>query len=295
MGVALFVLVMTNFIMNVAAIAICLPVALVIARYLGVAGEVILFSSLVAAGMPFLLLIGAAPNAIAYGSGQFTSGEFFKAGVPASILLMVVLGVLRLVRVAAHGDAGPGEIDSEEGARGRHGIAPLETTTPGFQMTQAGPLLRRLRRLFSEWHGPQASHRDARIRLLYDRFREILSINDNVLQLIADVEEKASGRVPFAPELVAERIRRTILDAFVMVKNLNQITDGRFRALYDAVGRLDTEIERLLPMRPEQPVGPLVIPIASCADPPPRSRESRWRRSARPAPPSGSTFPMASS
>jgi sodium-dependent dicarboxylate transporter 2/3/5 len=93
MGVALFVLMMTNVIMNVAAIAICLPVALVIAGYLGVAPEVILYSSLAAAGMPFLLLIGAAPNAIAYGSSQFTSGEFFRAGIPASILLMLVLGL----------------------------------------------------------------------------------------------------------------------------------------------------------------------------------------------------------
>ena len=93
MGVALFVLVMTNVIMNVAAIAICLPVALVIAGYLGVAPEVILYASLASAGMPFLLLIGAAPNAIAYGSEQFTSGEFFKAGIPASVLLMVVLAL----------------------------------------------------------------------------------------------------------------------------------------------------------------------------------------------------------
>jgi sodium-dependent dicarboxylate transporter 2/3/5 len=62
MGVALFVLVMTNVIMNVAAIAICLPVALVIAGYLGVAPEVILYASLVSTGMPFLLLIGAAPT-----------------------------------------------------------------------------------------------------------------------------------------------------------------------------------------------------------------------------------------
>ena len=93
MGTAFFVLVMTNLIMNVAAIAISLPVALVIAPYLGVAPEVILFSSLVAAGMPFLLLVGAAPNAIAYESKQFTSGEFFLAGIPASILLMVVTGV----------------------------------------------------------------------------------------------------------------------------------------------------------------------------------------------------------
>jgi len=93
LGIAFFVMIMTNFIMNVAAISIALPVALVIAPYLGVGGEVILFSSLVVAGMPFLLLVGAAPNAIAYSSGQFTTGEFFKYGIPASIILMVVLYV----------------------------------------------------------------------------------------------------------------------------------------------------------------------------------------------------------
>ena len=90
MSIAFFVLIMTNFIMNVAAIAISLPVALVIAPYLGVTGEVIVFASLVTAGMPFLLLVGAAPNAIAYDSKQFTTGEFFLWGIPASIILMIV-------------------------------------------------------------------------------------------------------------------------------------------------------------------------------------------------------------
>jgi len=93
MAIALFVLVMTNVIMNVAAIAISLPVALVLAPYMGVAPTVILFASLVCAGMPFLLLVGAAPNAIAYESRQFTSGEFFKVGIPASILLLAVLAI----------------------------------------------------------------------------------------------------------------------------------------------------------------------------------------------------------
>jgi len=92
MSIAFFVMVMTNVIMNVAAIAISLPVALVIAPYLGVAGEVILFSALVTAGMPFLLLVGAAPNAIAYDSGQFTTAEFFLYGIPASIILMIATG-----------------------------------------------------------------------------------------------------------------------------------------------------------------------------------------------------------
>ncbi len=92
-GIAFFVLIMTNFIMNVAAIAISMPVALVIAPYLGVAPEVIMFASLATAGMPFLLLIGAAPNAMAYESRQFTPGQFFVAGIPASIILMIVLAV----------------------------------------------------------------------------------------------------------------------------------------------------------------------------------------------------------
>jgi len=93
MSIAFFVMIMTNFIMNVAAIAISLPVALVIAPYLGVAGEVILFASLMTAGMPFVLLVGAAPNAIAYNSKQFTPGEFFMHGIPCSIMLMVVVAL----------------------------------------------------------------------------------------------------------------------------------------------------------------------------------------------------------
>jgi sodium-dependent dicarboxylate transporter 2/3/5 len=93
MGVSAFVLAMTNFIMNVAAIAIALPVSLVMARYLGVAPDVIFFSALVVAGMPFVLLIGAAPNAIAYESKQFTPGEFFKHGVVMSLVLLVILGL----------------------------------------------------------------------------------------------------------------------------------------------------------------------------------------------------------
>ena len=59
----------------------------------GVAPEVILFSSLAAAGMPFLFLIGAAPNAIAYESGQFSTREFFTAGIPASIILLLVVTI----------------------------------------------------------------------------------------------------------------------------------------------------------------------------------------------------------
>ena len=93
LGISFFVMIMTNFIMNVAAIAISLPVALVIAPYLGVAPEVVLFSALIVSACPFLLLVGAAPNAIAYDSKQFTTGQFFVAGIPGSVVLMAVVAL----------------------------------------------------------------------------------------------------------------------------------------------------------------------------------------------------------
>ena len=92
-GLTVFVVVMTNLIMNVAAIAISLPVSLAIAPYLGIAPEIVLYVSLAAAGMPFLTLVGAPANAIAYQSKQFTALEFFRAGIPASGMLIAVIAV----------------------------------------------------------------------------------------------------------------------------------------------------------------------------------------------------------
>lgn len=97
MGLGVFVLAITNIIMNVAAIAITLPVALVLAGYLGVAPKLVLYTTLFVAGMPFLFLVGAAPNAIAYQSGQFTVWEFLKAGIPGSLAVIAILFVAVLV------------------------------------------------------------------------------------------------------------------------------------------------------------------------------------------------------
>lgn len=69
---------------------ITLPVTPVVDPYLGVAGWGILFSALVVSGMPFLLLVGAAPNAITYNSKMFTTIEVFLCCLLASILLMLI-------------------------------------------------------------------------------------------------------------------------------------------------------------------------------------------------------------
>lgn len=56
-----------------------------------------MFSSLATAGMPFVLLVGAAPNAIAYDSEQFTRGKFLMYGIPPGLILMAVLVLMCFV------------------------------------------------------------------------------------------------------------------------------------------------------------------------------------------------------
>jgi sodium-dependent dicarboxylate transporter 2/3/5 len=97
LGLALIVLVLTNFIVNVAVLALLLPVGLVTAPYLGLSPEVVFYTTLSASGLPLLLLIGAAPNAMAYESRQFTSREFLRAGIPASAVVLAVLALFAIV------------------------------------------------------------------------------------------------------------------------------------------------------------------------------------------------------
>jgi sodium-dependent dicarboxylate transporter 2/3/5 len=91
------VLIVTNLVLNVATVALCLPVVLRAAPLLGLGGDVVLYSILAVTGMPFLFLIGGAPNAIAFESKQFDQKEFFRAGVAASVVLLVWMALMLTV------------------------------------------------------------------------------------------------------------------------------------------------------------------------------------------------------
>jgi len=92
LAVTVFLVFLTiNWMMNVAVVAIAIPVGLAVALRSGISPEVMLFALLAVAGTPFLLLYGSAPNVIAYGSGQFSQAEFFRVGVGATLLFALVL------------------------------------------------------------------------------------------------------------------------------------------------------------------------------------------------------------
>lgn len=108
-----------------------------------------------------------------------------------------------------------------------------------------------------------ATENSDRFKRMYQRFREILNLNESVLQLSAEIEEKVSGSRPFALEPMVQRIRTATLNIVLMVKDLNQLADGRYRKLYDVLGRINAEIEAEIAKENQVPSGPIILPLSS--------------------------------
>jgi pyruvate,water dikinase len=85
--------------------------------------------------------------------------------------------------------------------------------------------------------------RAATFRLMYERFREILALNDSALELIADIEDLLGTKRPFSLGAITSRIRKAAMDIFVMVKNINLIAPGRHEELYGTLQRINDLVE----------------------------------------------------
>jgi hypothetical protein len=78
---------------------------------------------------------------------------------------------------------------------------------------------------------------------MYERFREILILNDSTLELIADIEEMLGNPRRFSLSALTRRIHKSAMDVFVMVKDVNQIAGDRHFALYEALNKIGTSLD----------------------------------------------------
>lgn len=107
----------------------------------------------------------------------------------------------------------------------------------------------------------EAKKRSEKYRRMYECFREILSINDSTLQLIADIDDKLLGQGPFSLEPIIKRMRRAVRYVFQMVNDLAEISDGGYVRLYDSLGRIQLEMEAECADKRLSPSGPIVAPL----------------------------------
>jgi pyruvate, water dikinase len=99
--------------------------------------------------------------------------------------------------------------------------------------------------------------------LQYHCFRELLAANDRALELIAGVEDDLAGEPAEAPRDLRGQVDAALLAAFVMVKNLNLISEDRYRGLYDALDRIRGDVEAAVAPRAAPRDGPRVVPLAA--------------------------------
>jgi pyruvate,water dikinase len=100
------------------------------------------------------------------------------------------------------------------------------------------------------------------LKQTYERFKEILSLNDATLQLIADIEDRVTGRIPFSMNVFSRRIREASVDSFVMARDLDQICPGRYDELPGVVRRISTAIDAELTRAVQHLAGPILVPLA---------------------------------
>ncbi len=122
-------------------------------------------------------------------------------------------------------------------------------------------LLARIRGLLTSAPAGRQRMGSALFRFKYERFRELLALNDGALQLYADLEDLLASHEAFALDSILQRTRKVALDVFILAKNLNQIADGRYHDLYPALHRIAGELEAEILRLRGASQGPLVIPL----------------------------------
>src|SRR4030043_1998269 len=114
------------------------------------------------------------------------------------------------------------------------------------------------RDLYRRWKAPKGTPlRDeiaAVFRFRYTCFKDLLDSNTQLLNLIADLEEKLTGRHVFGMSYVRSQAARAAFHAFRMIKSLDVLSGHKYPVLYGVLDRLNGEIKDRLGEKKELPL-----------------------------------------
>jgi len=96
-GLLLVTTILTSFITNIGAISITFPLAYAIAQNLNVDGSPFYLGIAYAASAAFLTPIGYQTNLIIYGPGGYTFRDFFRIGLPVTLIYLTVVTIMLML------------------------------------------------------------------------------------------------------------------------------------------------------------------------------------------------------
>jgi pyruvate,water dikinase len=95
----------------------------------------------------------------------------------------------------------------------------------------------------------------------YHAFKLLLNANNSALDVMAETEEALKGTWPFGMNFVRSRCTRVSTDVFQIVKNLNDLTPGKYHTLFSKFKETQMKINPFIRPRILLTEGPLVIPF----------------------------------
>ena len=99
------------------------------------------------------------------------------------------------------------------------------------------------------------------IQKKYLSFKNLLSGNNRVLEIMADMEEKFSGEYLFDRHYIDSNSETLSKMVYSIIENLNEISSEKYAKLYEVFGRIDLGIKDILTKKVEIPVTEFTIPL----------------------------------
>ncbi len=99
-------------------------------------------------------------------------------------------------------------------------------------------------------------------RFKYGLFKELLTSNTQVLDIITDMEEKLQGHQLFGMSYVRSNTSRAVFHAFRMVKSLDVLSGHRYPMLYTVLEGIHQKIKAELEQKKEISAPALVLPYS---------------------------------
>ncbi len=99
-------------------------------------------------------------------------------------------------------------------------------------------------------------------RFKYTCFKELLASNSELLDIMTDIEEILEGHQVFGMSYVRSRSTRAVFHAYRMVKNFNDLSGNRYRALFEILDRVNQKIKEEIGKRKELDLTEIVLPFS---------------------------------
>ncbi len=114
---------------------------------------------------------------------------------------------------------------------------------------------------FSKIFGFRRKKQEYSFVVLFNTFRAILSQNNRILELMADMGDKLSGEYVFDKQYIVSACEEISDQVYKLIYNLNVIGDHKYLELYEAFERIHRQIQEELAGRPTIPESPYAIPL----------------------------------